>query len=75
MKRAGNSIVVGPSRCSYLPNSEVGLSATFTLTVFSRKSPALAYPPGLLRCRRFPTHPERLNHRSHAPDEHQDRQD
>src|SRR5215217_2697369 len=36
---------------------------------------ALAHPPGLLRCRRFPTHPERLNHRPHTPNEHEDRQD
>src|SRR5215212_3711852 len=41
----------------------------------SRKSLALAHPPGLLRCRRFPTHPERLDHRSHTHDEHEDRQD
>jgi hypothetical protein len=41
----------------------------------SRKLLALAHPPGLLRCRRFPTHPECLNHRSNTPNEHEDRQD
>src|SRR5215208_6930189 len=41
----------------------------------SPKLLALAHPPGLLRCRRFSTHPECLNHRSHTPDEHEDRQD
>ena len=35
----------------------------------------LAHPPGLLLCRRFPTHPKRLNHRSHTPNEHEDPQD
>src|SRR5215204_677741 len=41
----------------------------------SRKSLALlAHPPGLLLCRRFPTHPEPLNYRSHTPNEHEDRQ-
>jgi hypothetical protein len=42
--------------------------------VNSTKLLALAHPPGL-RCCRFPTHPERLNDRSHAPNEHDNRQD
>jgi hypothetical protein len=43
--------------------------------VFSEVAWGLAHPPGLLLCRRFPTHPKRLNHRPHTPNEHEDPQD
>jgi hypothetical protein len=48
----------------------------FRFTEFSEVQLALlAHPAGLLLYRRFPTHPERLNDRSHTPDEHENRQD
>jgi hypothetical protein len=48
----------------------------FRFTEFSEVQLALlAHPAGLLLYRRFPTHPERLKHRSNTPNEHDDRQD